>query len=1386
MTALSAWASKLDNPTISVLPHDYLRPQQEPFVKQDELAFQLPQLEAASANSNSSAYEIVLAAWASLIYRLTGDDDIVLLVRDGKVIRFTIQPTWSFEELCKTVNEELAAVASLDFVDFDELSQHIKTQNELEVQPQLFRLGFVTEPGFSLATYKSSILDVALTLTGNQAQIVYNSLLYSKDRIAILADQITQFVSQVLENPQDIITKVSLITSSSESIIPDPTKNLGWCDFRGCIHDIFQDNAEKFPERTCVVETPAAGSNESRVFTYKDINYASNIVAHYLINTGIKRGDIVMIYSSRGVDLMVCVMGVLKAGATFSVIDPAYPPARQTVYLDVAKPKGLIVIKAAGTLDQFVEDFITEKLNVVSRIPSIAIQNDGSILGGKLPQQDQDCLAPYEHLKTKRTGVVVGPDSNPTLSFTSGSEGIPKGVLGRHFSLAYYFDWMAKEFNLSENDKFTMLSGIAHDPIQRDMFTPLFLGAQLLVPTQDDIGTPGQLASWMAKYGATVTHLTPAMGQLLAAQATTPFPKLHHAFFVGDILTKRDCLRLQTLAENVNIVNMYGTTETQRAVSYFTVKSRSEDANFLKKLKDVIPAGKGMYNVQLLVVNRYDRSQICGVGEVGEIYVRAGGLAAEYRGLPELNKEKFVNNWFVEEGHWKSLDKDNGEPWREFWLGPRDRLYRTGDLGRYLPDGNTECCGRADDQVKIRGFRIELGEIDTHISQYPLVRENITLVRNNSDNEKTLITFMVPRFDKPDELSKLSSDVPEGVANDPVVSGMIRYRHLVKDIKEFLKKRLASYAIPTVIIVLNKLPLNPNGKVDKPKLQFPTVKQLNLVAENSSVEVNDADFTKTEKEVRDLWLGVLPSRPASISPEDSFFDLGGHSIIATRMIFGLRNTLQVDLPLGTIFKYPTIRAFAGEIDRVKNSGLSSSDEVKTADYANDAKQLTESLLPKRFESRDALISSSTNTGKTDLKVFVTGVTGFLGSYILADLLNRPTDSFSIKVFAHVRAKSEEAGLERLKQAGITYGTWSDKFTDKIEVVLGDLSKEKFGLDTEKWSKLTDQIDVIIHNGALVHWVYPYSKLRDPNVISTINVMSLASSGKAKYFTFVSSTSTIDTEHYFSLSDKLVAEGKTGILESDDLSGSATGLTSGYGQSKWAAEYIIRRAGERGLRGCIVRPGYVTGNSSNGSSNTDDFLLRFLKGVVQLGKIPDIENTVNMVPVDHVARVVTATAFNPPNEKELVVAHVTGHPRILFKDYLYQLKKYGYNVEVQPYSEWKISLEHSVISRGEDNALYPLLHMCLDGLPENTRAPELDDTNATLSLKKDEKLTHVDVSSGKGATPEQIGIYIAFLNKVGFLPPPPSKGELSLPEVSLSEEQIKLVSSGAGARSSAAA
>lgn len=1398
MSSQEYWLNYLDNPTLSVLPHDFLKPANNQSVESSH-SFQLP---------NKSSFTFGLAVFAALIFRLTGDEDIVIAT-DSKsstipfIIRIAVSPSLTFSELLTRVEEEYSNNAErITYESLDEISEAIKASKKLDTHPGLFKISYQhSRESQQLETsVKGSIRDLAIFASPDEGkfQIYYNALLYKSERINIFSEQFTKFINSAVQAPNAAITKGNLITTSQLSQLPDPTVNLDWSGYRGAIQDIFMQNAENHPDRTCVVETKSFldPKSKTRTFSYKQINQASNLVGNYLKETGIKKGDIVMIYAYRGVDLMVAVMGVLKAGATFSVIDPAYPPARQNIYLSVAKPRGLIGLAKAGVLDSLVTDYIRDELDVISFIPQLEIDEDGSLAGGVLENQNQDVFSDYQQFKDQPTGVIVGPDSNPTLSFTSGSEGIPKGVLGRHYSLAYYFPWMAEKFGLSSNDKFTMLSGIAHDPIQRDMFTPLFLGAQLLVPTADDIGTPGKLADWMAEYGATVTHLTPAMGQLLSAQASTPIPTLHHAFFVGDILTKRDCLRLQTLAENVYIVNMYGTTETQRSVSYFEIQSRKADPTYLKNLKDVMPAGTGMHNVQLLVVNRNDTSQTCGVGEVGEIYVRAAGLAEGYRGLPDLNKAKFITNWYVDPSKWAEEDEANKKPsetWREHgWLGPRDRMYRTGDLGRYLPDGNVECCGRADDQVKIRGFRIELGEIDTHLSQHKLVRENVTLVRRDKNEEPTLISYIVPN-DSP-ELANFKSEVvvPEGEEEieDPIITGLVAYSELIKDIKGYLKKKLASYAIPTIIVPLVKIPLNPNGKFDKPKLPFPDTAQLTAVsklsAANKNLSLEEEHFSELETTIRDLWIDVLPNRPASISKDDSFFDLGGHSILGTRMIFELRKKLAVEIPLGVIFKNPTIEAFAREVQKViagndfelaDGSNTQEKETSATISYSDDAVELTKTALLPSYKSRETLNESET------LNVFVTGTTGFLGSFIIRDLLvSRPNHNF--KIFAHVRAKSKEAGLERLRNTGITYGIWDEKWANQIEVVLGDLAKPQFGLDDKEWNNLAETIDVIIHNGALVHWVYPYSQLRDANVIGTVNVLNLAGSGKAKNFSFVSSTSALDTDHFVHLSDELVAKGKAGIPESDDLQGSAHGLGTGYGQSKWSAEYIIRKAGERGLKGCITRPGYVTGFSKTGSSNTDDFLLRMLKGCAELGLYPNITNNVNMVPVDHVARVVVATALHPPQSNELSVAQVTGHPRIQFDEFLSALETYGYDVKQTDYPTWKTSLEKFVVEDSKDSALFPLLHFVLDNLPQNTKAPELDDSNASRSLISDSKWTNVDVSKGKGVTIDQTSIYISYLIKVGFLPSPTGKGK-QLPEVELSEETLKLISSGAGGRGSAA-
>ncbi|WWC90358.1 L-aminoadipate-semialdehyde dehydrogenase [Kwoniella dendrophila CBS 6074] len=1387
---LDRWSKRLGTIPSLALPTDYPRPTPAKLVEATQtlpipsnlapvlgkLTYEYSTLFPSSALP--TPYHILLTSFAILLFKYTPDPSMVICTSihgtsQPLLLKLDIAIENTFFDILRQIMER-EKESLKDNLPINNLVEHLKPEGPL------YRVRFFdstqeiqSDSSTSLSTdltlfLLSSPTDIPITrsaIAPLYLKLAYNSLLFTQSRISSLLESLLQLLSSAAsKDPSHPTGSLPIRTNQQSLALPDPTADLDWCGFVGAIPDIFSKNAKAHPDRICVVQSELAEgqtimdgpSRGRRTFTYKQIDQASNVVAHALLKNGLQREEVVMVYAARSVEMVVCVMGILKAGGVFSVVDPAYPPSRQNVYLSVSTPRALLIISSAGVLAPLVSDYIKENLNLRLLVPAIALTEKG-VTGSR--SGEEDILSPYQQHAQTPAGVVLGPDSPATLSFTSGSTGIPKGVKGRHYSLTHFFPWMGQRFGLNETSKYTMLSGIAHDPIQRDMFTPLFLGAQLHVPTADDIGTPGRLAEWMADSEVTVTHLTPAMGQLLSAQATRQIPTLKNAFFVGDVLTKRDCTRLQALAKNVCIINMYGTTETQRAVSYFAIPSVNEDISFLSTQKDLIPAGQGMIDVQLLVVNRTDRNIPCAVGEMGEIYVRSGGLAEGYLD-PAATAEKFVPNWFganVERED--TLVKTNPEA-AKHWFGIRDRMYRSGDLGRYLPDGRVECTGRADDQIKIRGFRIELGEIDTHLSRHPLVRENVTLVRRDKDEEKVLVSYFVPiDGDDLDGLMSASEANGDDDAQDlktEMVKGVKKYRRLIKDIREHLKKKLPSYSVPAVYFPLRKLPLNPNGKIDKPALPFPDTSLL------APAPAANADLNPTQKTIHDIWLRLLPSPPPQVALDENFFDMGGHSILATRLIFEIRKTFVVNAPLGLVFDKPTIAGQAAEIDALRNADLAGADSdnkevAAEVDYAADVDVLVKEL-PEKFEP----LPSDFNDKK--ITVFLTGATGYLGAFILKDLLSRRV----AKVICLVRAKSADQGLQRLRDSGEGRGVWDENWVKdgKVEAVVGDLSEDKFGLSSKEWERISLEADSVLHNGAIVHWVYPYPKLRSANVLSTLTCLKLCSTPSnkpSKQFSFVSSTAVMDNEEFVRKADELVSLGGQGILESDDLNDGKKGLEGGYGQTKWVCEKLIMEAAKRGLSGWTVRPGYILGDSKTAVTNTDDFIWRMVKGCLQLGLIPDINNTLNVCPVDHVALLASLSTFSQlPSSSEgesssFAIAQVTGHPKIRFNDLLNSLSIYGYKVKKVEYVLWRTKLEQHVLET-QDNALFPLLHFVLDDLPTSTKSAEMDDQNAQLLA------TSNDENPTSGVNEDRIGLYLSWLIKAEFLNPPTEKGEKSLPEL----------------------
>ncbi|KAI0264679.1 alpha-aminoadipate reductase Lys1p [Gloeopeniophorella convolvens] len=1339
--------------------------------------------DSATAN-RPSAFHLLLATFMVLLHRYTGDTDLVIgsssaSAHDPLILRLSVDPNDPFWAVVKNV-QQAEREAELDSLPYETVVRALgKDKDDVpETSRPIFRVRFFDETDAQKENFvRSATLtsDLTIFVTRPPAsihasiaprislRIIYNSLLFTSSRISSIVDHLSVLLRRVASDPLSPVGSVSLLTPAQRARLPDPTADLNWCDWKGAITDVFSRNARRTPDRLCVIQSiPSVHPDvpqERKQFTYGTILRASNILAHHLIAGGVKQGDIVMVYAHRSVDLVVAVMATLKAGAAFSVIDPAYPPSRQTIYLRVAQPRGLIVLKGAGRIHPTVRTFVTSELQVCVEVPALELCEGGEILGG--PGSDgSDVLLPQSVLGDSDPDVVIGPDSVGTLSFTSGSTGIPKGVKGRHYSLTHFFPWMGQRFGISGTSKFTMLSGIAHDPIQRDMFTPLFFGAQLHVPTSDDISTPGRLADWMADSEVTVTHLTPAMGQLLSAQATRQIPSLLNAFFVGDVLTKRDCTRLQSLAANVRIINMYGTTETQRAVSYFAIPSVSEDSTFLATQKDIMPAGQGMIDVQLLIVNRNDKNVPCAIGEIGEIYVRSGGLAEGYLDS-SATAEKFVHNWFsaAVERRDTLLNPPDGTPAgpeATHWKGIRDRMYRSGDLGRYMPNGTVECTGRADDQVKIRGFRIELGEIDTHLSQHRLVRENVTLVRRDKDEEKVLVSYFVP-LEVPD-LDGFASDFPD---EGDLLGGIRKYNRLIRDIREHLKKKLPSYSIPTLFVPLKRMPLNPNGKIDKPALPFPDTAQ--AAAHDPRHRVDSRTVSSTEQAMVTIWARLLPHAPSPIPLDESFFDLGGHSILATRLIFEIRRAFVVNAPLGLIFDKPTIAGLSTEIDALRNAdlGLTAGSSSSNDQGQNTKDTVSPTLYGQDFDAllyklRPSYPPLSPPSPKGKITVFLTGATGFLGAFIMRDLLAQEKVQ---RVLCLVRASTEAKAVERLRQSASDRGVWDEGWVDssRLEVLRGDLDQEAFGLSPGIWERVIKEADVVLHNGALVHWVYPYERLRSVNVLGTLTAMELAATGKPKQLVFVSSTSALDTDHYVHLSESLSHEGEGGVSESDDLEGARTGLKTGYGQSKWVSEKLLFEAGKRGLSGYIIRPGYVVGDASTAVTNTDDFIWRLVKGCIQLGLVPDINNTINMVPVDHVAFCTALAATSLRTDAAMSVLHMRARPLPTYNNIFSSLIQYGFSAEKCEYIVWRRKLEQHVMDV-QDNALFPLLHFVLDDLPTSTKSADLDDANMRALLDGSED------KNNRTVTNILMGKYLAWLILAGFLPKPTLQGADALPKI----------------------
>lgn len=574
----------------------------------------------------------------------------------------------------------------------------------------------------------------------------------------------------------------------------------------------------------------------------------------------------------------------------------------------------------------------------------------------------------------------------------------------------------------------------------------------------------------------------------------------------------------------------------------------------------------------------------------------------------------------VVRGYWQrpelSAEKFMPDPFRN----DGGRLYKTGDLARYRADGNIEFSGRVDDQVKIRGFRIELGEIEARLREQAGIDEAVVVVKEYQPGNKQLVAYVVG-------------------------SGALT----VDMVKANLKGSLPDYMIPGGIVYLERMPLTANGKIDRKALP-----EADMCASGS--KRYEPPETETEKMLAAIWCGLLGVD--RVGKHDDFFELGGHSLLAAQLPVAVQKQFDSQLPLKRFFEMPTVAGQAHLID----TGESGADSVDLeAEAALDPMIMPLSSVPIDVAAAQA--------------VFLTGATGFLGTFLLAELLEQ-TDA---KIYCLVRAADEQQALSRLHRQFDYYELQQGTDWDRVIAVYGDLSKPQLGLSDMRYEEIAAQAEVIYHNGALVDFIRPYSALKAANVSGTEAVLRLACYRKAKALHYVSTLSVFSES----------SANPQGYRETDEPEPGAH-LGNGYAQSKWIAEKQMRSARARGFQVTIYRPATVSGDSRSGVWNTEDFMCRLLKACIQMGCAPEEHVRMDMAPVDYIGRSVVALSLLPD---AIGACFHLNHPCPPYSDELIDgFSRSGYRMERIPYRDWVKKVLETGTSSLEDFALSPLLPM----------------------------------------------------------------------------------------------
>ncbi len=639
--------------------------------------------------------------------------------------------------------------------------------------------------------------------SGLAASLGYNVDLFEAETIRRMLAHFTILLQEIVANPNQPINNLSMLPEAEQhKLLTEWNATEDTLDTSVCVHELIEKQAAAHPQKTAL-------KFESEALSYEILNQRANQLARHLHEQGVGSESLVGICLERSLDMVIAMLGVLKAGAAYVPIDPTYPQERIRYMFSDARLKTIIS-----------HSHLMSKLDGTSA--SVVLLDETAAGISKLDTHDPK--------------YATDPSNLAYIIYTSGSTGKPKGTMLMHRNLTNALHSTRKKYYVTEDSVVLQFASFSFDASVEEIFSALTAGATLHLVRKETLLSLAELIDLINKQGITNMTLPPSVLSVLQPK---DFPKVRSVISAGEKCPPEVAKRW---SEGRHFINGYGPTEATICTTTFEVDSGFE--------RYAVPIGKPIGNVKVYVLD--SSLQPVPTGVPGELFIGGAGIARGYFNRPELTAERFIPDPF---------SVINGA-----------RMYRTGDLVRYLPDGNLEFMERIDQQVKIRGFRIELGEIESALKNHASVQDAAVIARRQG-GEVRLLAYLIP---------EKGQDIDDNV------------------MRLFLKNHLPDYMIPSAFTQMEHFPLTSNGKLDQKALPDPEAgaKGQTFVKPGSEVE----------RKLAAIWQEVLQIEQVGIN--DSFFDLGGHSLGIVQVQGKIKEVFDKDVNVVDMFKYPTISSLA--------------------------------------------------------------------------------------------------------------------------------------------------------------------------------------------------------------------------------------------------------------------------------------------------------------------------------------------------------------------------------------------------------------------------------------------------------------------------------------------